>query len=88
MTIVNQDALWRWLTRTHDPDEEEVMNLRKPRLALRWVIGALSCILLAVSCYTIFSDAPADWTLLCPFILSMAASLHLLHLLDRHGPVD
>lgn len=54
------------------------MEPRRSRRALRWVLGVLSGILLGVSFYTVFSDAPANWTLAWPLMLSMAGCFLLL----------
>lgn len=60
-------------------------NPTKSRLLLRSLLGVLSCILLGIGVYTVFSDAPADWTWFWPVLLLMAACAIQLNNLDRQG---
>ncbi|WP_430331065.1 hypothetical protein [Rhodococcus sp. ACT016] len=58
-------------------------NPFKSRMAIRVILGLLSCAQLGVAFHTLFSDAPADWDLTWPLMLLIAACLLQLSNLDR-----
>lgn len=61
-------------------------NPFQSQIFIRWILGILSCLLLAASGYTIFSDAPGNPVNTVPLlVLVLACALHLVHLERKQG---